>query len=345
MFSNFQEDFPRTPSPVFSQNHSSGHVEESFNHDTQKLTLDSLSIEASEPPEPKSGMGLRSKIDFPSRSISIVEPPVVCVPINSSLDTSGGSTAQQKDELTCKDAYFSSDFVSGGNTGSDASKSVESVERDQDKQGVEFDEQDELHIQTTHSQHAAGGYHVPGSQVQGTGPQPFNNYTAPQGHVKVTSIEMQPLVHSPGAHPPLYATTAAYMAPANSFYTNFNASGLYSPQYSGYTMGSSYLPPYLPGYPPHTGFPFHFNANSGQSFGGQSTGVPTGENISKGPIMQNLNRFYGQHGLTIQPSFPDPLSMQYFQGAVQDPYGVSLQYNQLPSPGTISKPVNSHLLY
>ncbi|KAH6773279.1 hypothetical protein C2S52_003853 [Perilla frutescens var. hirtella] len=293
-----QEDFPRTPSPVFSQNHSSGHVEEPFNHDVQNLTLDSLSIESSKPPEPKSG----------------------------------GSTAQPKDELTCKDAYFTSDFVSGHKTDSDASKSVLRVESDKDKQGVEFDDQDELHVQTTHSQHAAG-YNVPGSQLQGTSSQSFNNYTAPQGHVKVTSVEMQPLLHSPGAHPPLYATTAAYMAPANSFYTNFSTSGLYSPQYSGYAMGSSYLPPYLPGYPPHTSFPFHFNANSGQGFGGQSAGVPTGENISKGSVMQNMNRFYGQHGLTIQPTFPDPLSMQYFQGAVQDPYGVSLQYNQLHSPG------------
>ncbi|XP_057769366.1 pumilio homolog 5 isoform X3 [Salvia miltiorrhiza] len=293
-----QSDFPRTPSPVFSQNLTSGHVEEAFNHDIQNLTLDSLSIEASQPPEPKSG----------------------------------GSTAQQEDELTRKDAYFTSDCVSGGNTESDAFKSVDRVESDQDKQGVEFDEQHELHVRGNHSQHAAG-YHVPRSQVQGTGPQSFHNYSAPQGRVEVTSIEMQPHLHSPSGHPPLYATTAAYMAPANSFYTNFNTSGLYTPQYSGYPMGSSYLPPYLPGYPPHTGFPFHFNANSGQSFVGQSAGVPTGENISKGSVVQNLNRFYGQPGLTIQPPFPDPLSMQYFQGVVQDPYGASLQYNQLPSPG------------
>lgn len=272
-------------------------------------------------------------IDFPLRSILKKEPPAASLPIDSSLDTSGGSTSQQKVGLTRKDAYFTHEFVSGGNMESDASKSNDRVESDQDKQGVEYDELDEVHLQSTHSQHAAG-YHVPGSQVQGTGPQSFNNNSVPQGHAEVTSIGVQPLLHSPGAHPPLYATTAAYMAPANSFYTNFNTSGLYTPQFSGYAMGSSYLPPYLPGYP-HTGFPFHFNVNSGQSFGGQSAGFPTGENISKGSVVQNMNRFYGQPGLTIQPTFPDPLSMQYFQGAVQDPYSASLQYNQLPSPGTI----------
>ncbi|KAL1551875.1 pumilio 5-like isoform X2 [Salvia divinorum] len=322
-----QADFPRTPSPVFSHNIAPGPTEKAFNHDIQNLALDSLSIEASEPREPKSSTGSTSKIDLPRGSISTKEPPAASVPIYSSLDTSGGSIAEHKDEPTHKDAYFASDRVSGGNTESDAFKCVDRVESDQDKQGVEFDEKHELHMQSTHSQHAAG-YHVPRSPVQGPGPQSFNNYSAPQGRV-----EMQAHLHSPSGHPPFYTTTAAYMAPANSFYTNFNTSGVYSPQYSGYAMGSSYLPPYLPGYPPHTGFPYHFNANPGQSFVGQSAGVPTGENISKGSVVQNLNRFYGQPGLTIQPPFPDPLSMQYFQGVVQDPYGASLQYNQLPSPG------------
>ncbi|XP_042048034.1 pumilio homolog 5-like isoform X1 [Salvia splendens] len=322
-----QADFPRTPSPVFSHNIAPGPTEEAFHHDIQNLTMDSLSIEASEPREPKSSTGSTSKIDLPRGSISTIEPPAASVPIYPCLDTSGGSTA-----------YIASDRVSGGNTESDAFKSVDRVESDQDKQGVEFDEQHELHMQSTHSQHAAG-YHVPRSPVQGPGPQSFNNYSAPQGR-----IEMQAHLHSHSGHPPLYATTAAYMAPANSFYTNLNSSGLYSPQYSGYAMGSSYLPPYLPGYPPHTGFPFHLNANPGQSFVGQSAGVPTGENISKGSVVQNMNRFYGQPGLTIQPPFPDPLSMQYFQGVVQDPYGASLQYNQLPSPGMVSKPVDSFTL-
>lgn len=327
---------------MFSQNHSSSHVEEPLDHDIQSLSLDSLSLKASKPPEPKSDMGSGCKIDLSPESTSTKEPSAAPVPINPCLDTPGRSHAPQKDELTSKDAYFTSDYMSGGTILSDASKSPHRVEADQDKQELEFDEQDELHVHNTHSQHAAG-YHV-GSQVQGTGQQAINNYIAPHGHVKITSVEMQPLLHSPGVQPPLYATTAAYMAPGNSFYNNFSASGLYTPQYSGYAMGSSYLPPYLAGYPPHTGFPFHFNANSGQSFSGQSAGIPTGESISKGSVMQNLNRFYGQHGLSMHPTFPDPLSLQYFQQAVQDPYGVPVQYSQLPSPGAISNQVDSFAL-
>ncbi|KAI3455743.1 hypothetical protein Pfo_012406 [Paulownia fortunei] len=316
-----QEDFPRTPSPVFSQNRSSSHVEEPFNHDAQSLSLDSLSVKASKSPEPKSGVGYGCKIDISPGSTAAKD------------DTPGRSLPPQKDEVTSKDAFFTSDFVSGGPIGSDASKRLHKVEDDQDKQELGFDEQNEHHLQSIYSQHAAG-YHVPGSQVQGTGQR---------AHVKITSVEMHPLLHAPGVPPPLYATTSAYMAPGNSFYANYSASGLY-PQYCGYAMGSSFLPPYMAGYPPHTGFPLHFNTNSGQSFSGQSAGIPTGESVSKGSIMQNLDRFYGQHGLTMHPTFPDPLSLQYFQQTLQDPYGVPVQYSHLPSPGMISNQVDSFAL-
>ncbi|KAL7100451.1 hypothetical protein ACP275_09G146000 [Erythranthe tilingii] len=211
-----QEGFPRTPSPVFSQNRSSSHVDEAFNHEMQGLSLD-------------------SGIDIPT------------VSINPFLDTSGRSLSMHKDELI--------------------------------------------------------SYHVSGTGLQRN----------------INSVEMQP--------PPLYASTGAYMAPGNSFYPNFSTSGLYTtPQYSGYSMDSStFIPPYLAGYPPQTAFPLHINANSGQNL--------TGESFSKGSAaVQNLNRFYGQYGLTMPPTFQDPLSLQYFQQAMRDPYGVPIQYGNLPSP-------------
>ncbi|KAL8458902.1 hypothetical protein ACS0TY_035576 [Phlomoides rotata] len=274
-----QEDFPRTPSPLFNQNPSSSHGEEPFDHGMRSLSLDSLSLKSSKTPEPKSGMGSGSKVDPSHRSTSAEEPSET-----SGLDTPRSSLAPQKDELT--------------------------------------------------------SYHVHGSQVQGIGPQSTNNYMAPHGHVKNTSVEMQPLLHSPGAPAPFYPTTAPYMTPGNSFYPNFSTSGLYTPQYSGYAMNSSYLTPYLAGYPPHTSFPLPFSPNSGQSFSGQNVGFPTGESISKGSVIQNLNRFYGQHGLTMHPTYPDPLSLQYFQQGVQDPYSVPLPFNQFPSPGPISNRVD-----
>ncbi|KAL0354367.1 UNVERIFIED_CONTAM: Pumilio5 [Sesamum radiatum] len=298
-----QEDFPRTPSPVFSQSRPSSHVDDPSDHDLQSLSLDSLSHKASKSPEPKSGLGSGCKIEISTGSTAIIDLSTASVP----------KPSQSGD--------------------------------DQDKQELGFDEQNELHLQNTYSQGPAG-YHVPKSQIQETGQRANTNRMekVPHGHVKITSVEMQQLPHVPGVPPPLYANTTAYMPPGNSFYANFGASGLYSPQYSGYSIGSSFLPPYLAGYPPHTGFPLHFNANSGQSFSVQSAGIPTGESISKGSVMQSLNRFYGHHGLTPHPTFSDPLSMQYFQQTVQDPYGVALQYSNLPSPGMISSQVDSFAL-
>ncbi|KAK4427498.1 Pumilio5 [Sesamum alatum] len=324
-----QEDFPRTPSPVFSQSRPSSHVDEPPDHDLQSLSLDSLSLKASKSPEPKSGIGSGCKIEISTGSTATIDLSTASVPISSTQDTPGRSLSPKKDGITSKDAYFTSDFVSGDAIGSDASRNLRRVENDQDKQELGFDEQNELHLQNTYSQRSAG-YHVPKSQERAN----TNRIEkGPHGHAKITSVEMQQLPHVPGVPPPLYATTAAYMAPGNSFYANFSASGLYSPQYSGYAMGSSFLPPYLAGYPPHTGFPLHFNANSGQSFSVQSAGIPAGESVSKGSVMQSLNRFYGHHGLTPHPTFSDPLSMHYFQQTVQDPYGVALQYSHLPSPG------------
>ncbi|KAL9157325.1 hypothetical protein ABFS82_09G135300 [Erythranthe guttata] len=220
-----QESFPRTPSPVFSQNRSSSHVGEAFNHEMQGLSLD-------------------SGIDIPT------------VPINPFLDTSGRSLSMHGDELI--------------------------------------------------------SYHVSGTGLQRN----------------INSVEMQPS--------PLYASTGAYMAPGTSFYPNLSTSGLYTttPQYSGYSMDSStFIPPYLAGYPPQTAFPLHINANSGQNLTSQTPGIPTGENFSKGSAaVQNLNRFYGQYGVTMPPTFQDPLSLQYFQQTMRDPYGVPMQYANLPSP-------------
>ncbi|PIN23890.1 Translational repressor Pumilio/PUF3 and related RNA-binding proteins (Puf superfamily) [Handroanthus impetiginosus] len=281
-----QEDFPRTPSPVFSQNRSSSHVEEPYNHDMQSLSLDSLSLEDSKSSEPKSGMRSGYRMDISPGSTATKDPPAVSV--DSSLDTPARSRSPQKDEPT--------------------------------------------------------SYLVPGSQVQGTGQQANNNGIVPHGHAKITSVEMQPILHASGVPPSIYGTTAAYMAPANAFYGNYGASGLYTPQYSGYAMGSSMIPPYLAGYPPHTGFPLNFNGNSGQSFRGQSAGIPAGESVPKGSVMQNLNRFYGQQGLAMHPIIPDPLSLQYFQQTVQDPYGVRVPYSHIPSSGMIGSQVDSFAL-
>ncbi|CAI9773559.1 unnamed protein product [Fraxinus pennsylvanica] len=154
------------------------------------------------------------------------------------------------------------------------------------------------------------------------------------GHVQFSSAEIQPLLHTPGPTPPLYATAAASLGTGNPFYPNLNPSGLYVPKYSGYALGSAFLPPFVSGYPTHSGLPMHFNASSGQSYGGQNAVVLTRESIPKGSDTQNIEKFYG-HGQMMRPSFPNPLPMQYFQHSLEDEYGAPGQFGRLPSLGVI----------
>ncbi|KAL6585302.1 hypothetical protein OROMI_004591 [Orobanche minor] len=329
LVSLIQADFSRTPSPVFSQNGSSSQDEEPFHHDMQHLSLDSESVKASKHPESGSNLGSGIETDVTLESTTAKDPS----------DIPRTPVSPHKDKITSKGAYFGSDFVSGDPISSGASNSLHKVVDNHIKQNVESDEQNEVQIQHTYSQHAVG-YHVSVSQVRGN-----NNSIVLHGqHAKNSPVEMQqPLVPAPGALSSVYGTAAAYMAPGNSIYANFSSSGLY-PQYSGYAVSSSFIPPpYLSGYPPHTGFPLNFNASSGQSFSGQTAGIPTWESILKGSVMQNLNRFYGQRGLTMHPTFPasDPLSLQFFQQTLQDSYNVPLQYSHLPRPGMISNQVHS----
>ncbi|KAK9269332.1 hypothetical protein L1049_001103 [Liquidambar formosana] len=156
------------------------------------------------------------------------------------------------------------------------------------------------------------------------------------------SAEVQPVLQSSGFTPPLYATPAAYMTPGNSFYPNLQPPGLYSPQYGlgGYALNTTVLPSYVAGYPPHGAIPFAYDGSAGPSFNTRTSGVSAGGNIAHGVEMQHLNKSYGQLGFGLQPSFADPLHMQYFQQPFWNAYTDSGQLDPLASRGGV---VGSHM--
>ncbi|KAK7388122.1 hypothetical protein VNO78_22928 [Psophocarpus tetragonolobus] len=138
------------------------------------------------------------------------------------------------------------------------------------------------------------------------------------------SSDVQPVLQSSGYTPPLYATAAAYMTSANPFYTNLHASGIYSPQYVGaYPFSPTAVPPYIAAYPPHGSVSLVEGA-TGSSFTPQAPGVSsTSGNISHGAEMIHANKFFGQFGFPLQPSFADPIYMQYHQQPFAEGYGGS----------------------
>lgn len=156
-----------------------------------------------------------------------------------------------------------------------------------------------------------------------------------RGHNIFSSVEVHPPLHSPGLTPPLYATAAAYMTSGNPYYTNVQPSGLFTPQYGvgGYAPSSALYPPYIAEYPSHGAIPMSFDATSCQSFNVRTASISAGESIPHVGGMQHPNKFYGQHGLMLQPPFVDPLHMQYFQHSFEGVYGAVGQYGQLASRG------------
>ncbi|KAK2995798.1 hypothetical protein RJ640_026565 [Escallonia rubra] len=143
-----------------------------------------------------------------------------------------------------------------------------------------------------------------------------------------STAEAQPVLQSSGFTPPLYATTAAYMTSPNPYYPSLQPSGYFPPQYSlsGYAISPTAFSPYIAGQLPRSAVPVAFDATAGSSFNSQASGVTVG---GHGVDMQHLNRFYGQLGFPLQPSFSDPLHMQYFQQPFGDPYSVPAQYDHL----------------
>ncbi|MCD7466941.1 hypothetical protein HAX54_004043 [Datura stramonium] len=157
------------------------------------------------------------------------------------------------------------------------------------------------------------------------------------GHSWFSSVEVQAAPQCSGLTPPLYATAAAYMASGNPYYSNLSPSGGYAPQYNigGYALGSPSLSPFLSGYPS-----MHINAGSGRSISGQS--VAPRENIPQVGDLHHLTKFYGHHGLMVQPSFPDPFHMQYFHHPVDDSNTSPGQYMRFPSPSLFGLEVDAY---
>ncbi|XP_064991153.1 pumilio homolog 5-like [Musa acuminata AAA Group] len=104
------------------------------------------------------------------------------------------------------------------------------------------------------------------------------------GQPKLPSVEVQPLLQSSGVSPS-FVTGAAYGTP---YYHNMQSSGLH---------------------------PSHFGIS-----GARASGVSSGGNVASGVEMQHLYKIYGQLAPAIQPPFPDPIYVPFYQYPSIDAY-------------------------
>ncbi|KAG6644128.1 hypothetical protein I3843_08G033900 [Carya illinoinensis] len=318
-----QEDFPRTPSPVYSQpnllNH--GVVEEAVERNVDSSSLNDSIINTSK--------GVTSTLVADDRRApSSSDHLDGTVPSSASPDHSGIGDVNDFDitsiESEIKDLNISN---------------LPIPESRKNQQQWQYSSQNSLSQHQVHEQQSNLSQFPKGksqaiSQGQNCTYIGMNQFL--QNPSKFTA-EVQPVLRSSGFTPPLYATAAAYMTSANPFYTNLQAPGLYSPQYvGGYPLSPSVVPPYVAGYPPHGAVPLVVDGTAGPSYTAQTSGVSAGGNMAHGADMQNLSKFYGQFGFPLQPSFGDPMYMQYHQQPYGEAYsGISGQFDPLVSRGSV----------
>jgi pumilio RNA-binding family len=279
-----QEDFPRTPSPVY-ESRSSSHAttEEQIDHDTSALDISSISISE----ETKLNVGpADDNLGLASNNNS--SSPISQAPENN--DT--------KDETLTGCASSGSDVFG-------ISSRVRNNQGDP-----------QSHMQNVPQSHPfvqqGARYQVQGIQSPVvTSRNPIGEmeklaYIQPRSYVTNT----RPTLPSSGLTAPYYATPAPYVPPGNPFFPNFQPPGLYAPQYGvgGYPLGSPVLPSFISGYPSQGAMSVPLDTNTGPGFDSQNMSVSPGESN-----MQHLGKCYGHHGLMLQPPFLDPLQMSYLQ--------------------------------
>ncbi|XP_039016270.1 pumilio homolog 5-like [Hibiscus syriacus] len=328
-----QEDFPRTPSPVYSLSRSSGitTADEPIDHDVNAISSNFSSINSSKVQEL-----ILSSVDvcvdesaLDAHATSLIfhkDSSEASIQSSSCTEQTGRLSTSLKEDTNMKDTRLGAD-ASGDVPQSVVLSTVESRMRKKQE------------AQQSHGRNVPREYYssiqpAPAQQAQELAGQAISQGLSHlYSHPKFSSVGSQPLLHSSGLTPPMYATTAPYMT---SGFANFQPSGLYAPQYniSGYHMNPAFLPPFMGGYPSHAAVSLPFDSTaSGSSFSNRTYDASTGESTPNTSDLQHLGHFYGHHGLVLPPSLVDPLHMQYLQHSFSSIYGPSIQHGHLASTG------------
>ncbi|KAI4330901.1 hypothetical protein MLD38_029143 [Melastoma candidum] len=333
-----QEDFPRTPSPIYSQPCPLSHgMDGSIDQEVQVLSLNVSSVGISKVSEQKSDNG-----DANEQPCVASSPSIGLVPAGRPLQVSFTCLQDSGENLTSP-----KDKVANDEAGLVDKEPLQGLDLSESgvSTGIAIEEQPlyrrnmPLHRTAALSGSAyCGSIGQDRGNPQAVSPQQGSLERFAQGHQK-SYPENQSSVRFP---PPLYAAAANYMN-ANAFYPNFQAPGIYAPQYSlgGYALNSAYAPPYMAAYPSHGAFPVPFNTTSGP---GRTAGLSTPQGMLNMADVQHPSKNYGQHAMNFQPSFVDSVHMQYFHNPFEDAYAVPSHFS-FASGGGIGGPVNPYVSY
>lgn len=299
-----QEDFPRTMSPVYNMSLSASH----------RLGDKPIELEA----------GSRSSHDAHDTAVESAKSTAGAddIRVSSSVDVHTPVASSSTFEPTASMGFSNLDVATVA-----SQLNTLSVSNLPNSENLSYEEKLMTSYQNNMMQRQVFAqqsypYEVPSANSQSVNPAYVGREQFPHNSSKLPDV--QPLLQSSGFTPPLYATAAAYMASVNPFYNNMQASGPYTPQYvGGYTLNPTAVQPYISAYPPHGAVPFVVDGATSSSYAPLTPGVSTGGNISHGAEMVHANKYLGQFGFPVQPSFGDPIYMQYNQQPFVEGYGIS----------------------
>lgn len=335
-----QEDFPRTPSPVYTtHSHPSSHSStESVDPDALNSLRDSSISLAKADSKAASG---RAHTPIPGVPVaeSNLRNDVSASPISY-------STSRRKGEPHGLNPNVDTNVLSSSMSVS----SIGSIENETKNLRISNDGH---RNQLAQQQHQQSNLHSRGSSNQVlTGQSQLTNQGMPRpnsivdqfslGQPKLPSSEIQSPLVSTGVAQTLYATAGAY---GNPYYPSIQPSTVFPPQFTlgGYALNTSLIPPFMTGYSPYSAIPVPLENPTGPNFGARTSGISTGGSLTPMADAQNLYKFYGQFGIATQPSFSDPVYMSYFQQPAVDPYSGMGQYDPIGSRGgTTGSPLGNY---
>ncbi|XP_054780979.1 pumilio homolog 5-like isoform X2 [Prosopis cineraria] len=319
-----QEDFPRTPSPVYNQSHLSSHA----------TTQDSVDVDVQAISSSVSSIDLSNQPDSATCSTGAVVTGILntdaCELTSNQVSLLNFQSLQHADETqnlsvepsptNNKDALLK-DYVSR-----DGAVNLEEHKLRASDVRRERQEQQQSYGRNKLNQSFTSDYayklQVTGSQFS----QGINNSHSYLGMLAYSNLQFSPLgiqssSPSTGLTGPYYATPTAFMTSGNPFYHDIQPSGFLPPQYrlGGYALGSTSVAPYMVGYSSQ-GDPLPFEAAGSQDLNGQATNAPLGDGVPHASGFQSHSKICGQYGLPMQPSYANPINMRYFPHTSSDVY-------------------------
>ncbi|KAK4269599.1 hypothetical protein QN277_022736 [Acacia crassicarpa] len=343
-----QEDFPRTPSPVFNQSHLSSNA----------TTEDSVDVDVQAIASSVSSIDLSNQSDSATCSASAVETGILntdtCELTSNEVSLLNFRSSQHADETQNlhvdpsptrnKDAVLK-EYVS-----TDGAVNVEKHKLTASDVRRKKQEPQQSHGRNKLNQYFTSGHAHQFPVVRSEFPQGINNSQSYFGMLGYSNSQFSPLgiqssLPSTGLTAPYYAAPTAFMTSGNPFYPNFQPSGFLPTQYSlgGYALGSTSVAPYIAGYSSQGDLPLPSEAAGSPDLNGQATNASSG-GVPLASDFQRRSKIHGQYGLPVQPSYVNPINVQYYSHASSDVYPAAFQQNHLSSrtlTGGLSCPLPS----